>query len=78
MALARLERKTVTLEEASRENPAIVRAASPNPLRERAMILVREGCFNEAAGLLPTAVPPKKSRLLRRRVSFLKRRLGGK
>lgn len=74
-ALARLEQKAVTPEEASRENPAIIRAAAPNPMRDQAMALIREGSFDEAARLIPATVPSKKSRLLRRGLSFLKRRL---
>ena len=75
-ALARLEQKAVTLEETSRENPAIIRAAAPNPLREQAMALVRAGDFDAAARLLPA--PPKRPGLLRRGLGFLKRRLGGR
>lgn len=76
-ALARLEQKAVTQEEAGRENPAIIRAAAPNPLREQAMALVREGRFEEAARLISTAAPAQKPGLLRRGLGFLKRRVRG-
>ncbi len=76
-ALARLEQKAVTLEEASRENPAILRAAAPNPLREQAMALVLEGDFDAAARLIPAAAPQKAPGLLRRSLGFLKRKLRG-
>lgn len=75
-ALAGLEQRAVTLEEASRENPAVIRAAAPNPLREQALALVRVGDFDAAALLIPAPAPPKKPGLLRRTVGFLKRRLG--
>lgn len=74
--LAGLEQKSVTLEEASRENPAIFRAAAPNPLRGQVMALVREGDFAAAARMLPA--PPKKPGLLRRGLGFLKRKVRGR
>lgn len=77
-ALARLEQKAVTLEESSRENPAILRPAAPTPLREQAMALVREGDFDAAARLIPAAAPRKKPGLLRRGVGFLRRQLRGR
>ena len=75
-ALAGLEQRAVTLEEASRDNPAILRAAAPNPLREQALALVRVGDFDAAARLIPAPAPPKKPGLLRRGLGALKRRLG--
>lgn len=77
-ALARLDQRAVSLEEASRENPAIVRAASPNPLREQAMALVRKGSFAEAAQLISAASPSQKPGLLRRGLGFLKRKVQGR
>lgn len=74
-AMSGLEQRVVTLEEASRENPAILRPAVPNPLREQVMALVRKGDFDAAARLIPAAAPQKKPGLLRRGVGFLKRRL---
>ena len=73
-ALEALDKWHVTLEEASRENPALIRAASENPLRSKAMDLVRRSEFAEATKLLPT-VPRKKRSFLHRVWSFLKRKL---
>ena len=75
-ALKRLEKWPVTLEEASRENPAIIRAAAENPRRCEAMELVRRNRFAEVARLLP-AVPGKKRSFLRKVQNFLKRKLRG-
>lgn len=77
-ALALLEKSPVTPEEASRENPAILRPAAPNPLREQVMALVRKGDFDAAARLIPAAAPQKKPGLLCRGVGFLKRKLRGR
>ena len=77
-AMSGLEQRAVTLEEASRENPAILRPAAPNPLREQVMGLVRKGDFDAAARLIPAAAPQKKPGLLCRGVGFLKRRLRGR
>lgn len=44
---SRLTVKPVTLEEASRENPAMVRASQPNPRREEAMTLIASGDIGE-------------------------------
>lgn len=75
-ALKRLEKWPVTLEEASRENPAIIRNAAENPRRFEAMELVRRNGFAEVARLLP-AVPGKKRSFLRKVRNFLKRKLRG-
>lgn len=75
-ALEVLETWPVALEEASRENPAIVRAASENPRRSEAMKLVRCGSFAEAAELIP-AVPREKHGFFHRVRGFLKRKLSG-
>ena len=77
-ALGRLKKHAVALEEACRENPAIVRSAAPNPSRENAMELVREGRFDEIAALLPAPAEPARPSLLRRGMHFLKRKLGGR
>lgn len=74
-ALERLPKRAVSLEEASRENSAVVRAARGNPLREQAMELVREGDLDAAAQLIPAPVPAKAPGLLRRGLGFLKRKL---
>lgn len=70
--------KAVTLEEASRQNHAIIRVASMNLLRADAMALVRDKDFNTAAQLLPPVVIPNKPNLLRRGMGFLKRKIRGK
>ena len=75
-AITRLEQKAVTLEEASRENPAIFRAAILNPLQTQAMELLREGTFDALSRLIPAVAPPKKTGPLRRVYKFLKRKLG--
>jgi coenzyme F420-reducing hydrogenase beta subunit len=77
-ALGRLEKHAVTLEEASRENPAIIRSAAPNSNRQKAMALAREGRFDEIATLLPAPAKSARPSLLRRGMRFLKRKLGGK
>ena len=77
-ALARLEKQAVTLEEATRENSAVIRAAAPNPRRPEAMALVRKGRFAEAAALLPPPPSHRTPSLLRRAVGLLKRKLQGK
>lgn len=77
-ALDRLTKRAVTLEEASRENPAILRPAKENPLRHQAMELIREGRLDEAARLIPAPVPQKAPGLLRRGMGFLKRKLRGR
>lgn len=74
----RLVLKPVTLEETSRQNHAIIRVASMNPLRADAMALVRDKDFNTAAQLLPPVVIPNKPNLLRRGMGFLKRKIQGK
>lgn len=74
-AIAQLEQNAVTLEEASRENPAILRTAAVNPLRDQAMALVRGGRFDETARLIPSAKSPKRNSLLRRGMGFLKRKV---
>jgi coenzyme F420-reducing hydrogenase beta subunit len=77
-ALGRLKKHAVALEEACRENPAIVRSAAPNPNRHKAMALVREGRFDEIAVLLHTPTESARPSLLRRGMRFLKRKLGGR
>ena len=77
-ALGRLEKLAVTLEEATRENSAVVRTAAPNPRRSEAMELVRKGRFEEAAALLPPPPTHTTPSLLRRAVGLLKRKLWGK
>ena len=74
-ALARLEKQAVSLEEATRENPAVIRTAAPNPKRPEAMALVREGRFGEAQALTLPADPPGK---IRRGLRYLKRKLLGR
>lgn len=74
-ALARLEKQAVSLEEATRENPAVIRTAAPNPKRPEAMALVREGRFGEAQALMVSADPPGK---IRRGLRYLKRKLLGR
>lgn len=75
-ALEELEVWPVTLEESSRENPAVIRAASENPRRSEAMEQVRRCSFAEAAKLIPP-VPREKHRFFHRIRSFLKRKLSG-
>jgi coenzyme F420-reducing hydrogenase beta subunit len=76
-ALKRLEKWPVTLEEASRENSAIIHTAPRNPMYNEVMNLVRRGEIAEATKLLPT-VPRKKRSFLHRVWSFLKRKLRGR
>lgn len=75
-ALKVLDNYSVTLEEASRENPAVIRSASGNPRRSEAMELVRSGDFSGAALLLPVPEPTRRPGLLRRAAQYLKRKLG--
>ena len=75
-ALEALETWPVTLEEARRENAAILRAAAPNPQQPQAMELLRSGSFDEAARLLPP-VRQETQGLFHRVRSALKRRLLG-
>ena len=77
-ALDQLERQAVSPEDATRENPAVIRAAVPNPRRPEAMELVRKGRFAEAAALLPPPPSHSTPSLLRRAVGLLKRKLWGK
>ena len=77
-ALGRLKKHAVSLQDACRENPAIVRPAAPNPSRKNAMALVREGRFDEIAVLLHTPAESARPSLLRRGMHFLKRKLGGR
>lgn len=77
-ALAGMPLREVTPEEASRENPAILRPAARNPRREEAMELVRRGDFEGAVRLIPIPSPHRAPGLLRRVVRCLKRRLFGK
>ena len=76
-ALGRLKKYAVALEEACRENPAIVRSSAPNPNRHKVMALVREGRFDEVEALLPVPAESARPGLLRRGMRFLKRKLGG-
>ena len=77
-ALEGLEAWPVTLEESSRENPAVIRAASENPRRSEAMELVRSGDFSGAALLLPATAPTRTPGILPRAAQYLKRKLGKK
>ena len=75
-ALVGLEQRVVSLEEASRENPAIVRPASENRLREQVMAHVRSGDFAKAAQLLLAPAESYHSPgFLRRLIRFLKQKL---
>jgi coenzyme F420-reducing hydrogenase beta subunit len=73
-ALKRLEKWPVTLEEASRENSAIIHTAPRNPMYNEVMNLVRRSEIAEAARLLPIA-PQKKRSFLRKAWHILKRKL---
>lgn len=75
-ALAGLEQKAVTLEEASRENPAILRPADENPMRNQVLEHVRTGDFTKAAQMLPSpAASFHGPGFLRRLLRFLNRKL---
>lgn len=78
-ALARMEQRAVTLEEASRENPAILRSVSANPLREQVMEQVRKGTFEAVTPLISPPATPKKTSgpiqsFLRRVIRFVGRK----
>lgn len=79
-AIAGMEQKAVTLEEASRENPAILHAAAANPQREQIMMLAAEGAFDLAGRKIMAAAENVRRRrhavwLLRRAAGFVKRKL---
>ena len=75
-ALAGLGQRPVSLEEASRENPAILCPVAENPMRIQAIEHVRNGDFAKAVQLLPTpAASSRRSGFLRRLLRFLKRKL---
>ena len=74
-AISRLEQKAVTLEEASRENPAMIRPSVANPLREQVMDLIRSADYKTVAQSLPAAAPQKQPGLLYRAYRALKRKL---
>lgn len=76
-ALEGLEKRTVTLEEATRENPAILCPATPNPKRQETMALIRESRFDETKTLLTSPVSANPG-ILRRSLGFLKRKLLGR
>lgn len=69
--------KRVSLGDTSRENQATIRTASINPLRVEAMALIRNKNFNAAAKLIPPVTIPQKPSILRRGMSFLKRKIRG-
>lgn len=77
VALEGLEKRTVTLEEVTRENPAILRPATPNPKRQETMALIRESRFDETKTLLTSPVSANPG-ILRRSLGFLKRKLLGR
>ena len=76
-AMARLEQRAVTTEQASRENAAILRPAGHQPLREQAMARIRAGDLPGAASLIPAPPTSRKPGLLERAGRFLKRKLRG-
>lgn len=76
-ALEGLEKRAVTLEEATRENSAVLRAASENPRRAEAMELAGSGQFDVLRQLLPPPAEPQQPGFLRRVGGFLKRKLRG-
>ena len=73
-AIARLDLYSVTLEEASRMNPAMLTSAIENPMHKQIMALVREGCFVEADQMI-TAMAHHRPSLARRMLGFLKRKI---
>lgn len=75
-ALDCLEKYAVSIEEASQENPAILRSAVPNLKRQEAMMLIRDGRFEDLAVLLPAPTVPIRPSLMHWVLRLLKRRQG--
>lgn len=75
--LDRLPKQEVSLKEASHENPAVICSASANPKQLEALARIREGCFMDMSGLLPSSPVTKPPSLLRRAGNLLKRKLRG-